>query len=87
MTKQELLNLINSLPDDMKAIPIDVMECAQEASAWERQGVTTDLGSVYQRNVDNEVTLKLHFRTREQGEFLRTYTDPDGSFSNMQLIR
>lgn len=87
MGKQELLDLINSLPDDMQALPINVMECAQEASAWERQGVTTDLGSVYQRNVDNEVTLRLHFRTREQGEFLRTYTDPDGSFRNMKRIR
>jgi len=86
MTKQELLKLIQDLPDDVEVVPFEFRECNQEAGDWESQHRNTNLGGVYQRTVENEITLRLKFRTRTEGEFRRTYENTHGMFFNLRRI-
>lgn len=86
MDKQQLLEFVQSLPDDLQVMPLACEEVDRREHEWESQHRSTHLGGVYQRNVDNTITLRLSFRTREQGEFLRTYTDPDGTFRNLRQV-
>lgn len=86
MNKQELLNLVRSLPDDAEALPLEMSECEQDAGPWENQLTTGLHGGIYQRTIENTLVLRLRFRTRQQGEFRRTYCDPDGSFRNVHIV-
>ncbi|WP_146002144.1 hypothetical protein [Cupriavidus pauculus] len=86
MDKRQLLELIQSLPDDLSVQPLELSECKQREHSWEAQCRTGLYGGVYQRNVDNTLTLRLDFKTREEGEFRRTHTDPDGGFRNLRRI-
>lgn len=87
MNKQELLQLINDMPDDMFALPVEYTECKQRIGEWESTGSVTSIGSVYQRSVENELVLRLKFNTRYEGEFRRKYNDPDGTFYNLRRIK
>lgn len=86
MTKTELLMLVQSLPDDLEAIPLDISESSVVAGDWESQSRSGAYGGVHQRSVDNTLTLRLLFRTRYEGEFRRTYENPDGQFFNVRRI-
>lgn len=86
-TKQQLLEFVQGLPDDAEWLPLEMSECSEDFGDWESQHRSTDLGGVYQRSVDNNLIVRLHFKTREQGEFLRTYCDPEGSFRNLRRIQ
>lgn len=87
MDKQQLLAMIADMPDDLFVSPISLIESARLFGEWESQLRHTQLGGVYQRNVENTLVLRLNFKTREQGEFRRSYTDSDGTFFNMQRVR
>jgi len=86
MNKQQLLELVQSLPDDAECLPIEISECSQDGYEWESQHRSTSLGGVYQRSIENILVLRLQFRTREQGEFRRTYEDQEGSFRNIHRV-
>lgn len=87
MDKQQLLEFVQTLPDNLEVMPISFDESKQEYREWEPQYRSTDLGGVYQCNVDNILTLRFQFMTRYQGEFMRTYNDPDGSFRNLHRVK
>lgn len=87
MDKKQLLDFIQSLPDDLYVQPLEIQECKHEQGPWEGQNRITTLGGVYQRGVDNTLTLRLDFKTRYEGEFRRTYENPDGEFHNLHRIR
>lgn len=86
MDKQQLLEFVQRLPDDAEAFPFELSECEQDAGCWESQHQSGEYGGIYRRTIQNALTLRLSFKTREQGEFRRTYEDPDGMFRNLRRI-
>ncbi|MNJ49936.1 hypothetical protein D3C77_451950 [compost metagenome] len=86
MTKQELLDFVNSLPDDAEVSPRDVTlttENRDEPSPWESTGTTVGR---YRREVEHSVTLRITFTTAQEADFQRTYEDPNGSFRNLRQV-
>lgn len=86
MTKQELLDFVNSLPEDAEVLPRDVTlteENRDDPSPWESTGTT--LGR-YRRDVEHTVTLRIQFTTAQEADFQRTYEDPNGSFHNLHRV-
>lgn len=83
MDKQQLLDLINDLPDDVFALPFEYSECKSQQGDWKSDGLF--IGH-YKTKVENELVIRLHFQTEYAGQFKRTYTDPDGSFYNVIRI-
>ena len=86
MNKQQLLEFITSLPDDLTITPIDLSECKSEAGDWKSQNKVTSLGGVYQQRVDNTLVLRLEFTARYEGEFRRTLENQDGVFHNVHRV-
>lgn len=86
MDKKQLLEIIQSLPDDLYVQPLELLECIQEASEWESLGRHTSLGGVYQKDVRNTLVLRIQFKTRYEGEFRRTYENKLGEFRNVRRI-
>jgi len=87
MDKKQLLELIQNLPDDTAVEPFDYSECRREEGLWESQGRSTEIGGVYRKTVDNELTLRLRFKTQFEGEFRRTYQNSEGQFFNLKRVR
>jgi hypothetical protein len=86
MNKQQLLEFIQGLPDNVQAAPFEYSEISTQQDEWVSQGRSTQCGGVYQCDVENKMTLRLEFKTKFEGEFLRTCTDPDGSFRNIRRL-
>ena len=87
MNKQQLLELIQQMPDDLEVAPINICEGYEKSHEWEYQYRSTHLGAVYRKNVDNEITLTLRFKTIFEGEFSRKYENVTGNFSNLRRIK
>lgn len=87
MDKQQLLKLIEDLPDDVNIEPIEYLESSQKEYEWVSQHRSTDLGGVYRRNVDNTFNFTLRFRTTYEGEFRRTYENAAGTFFNVHRVK
>lgn len=89
MDKQKLLELIQSLPDDLFCNPLNYEEQGQVQHDWvpcppdESQGVS----NAYKRDIDNTLVLRIDFRTTVRGEFRRTIEDPEGQFHNVMRLR
>lgn len=86
MTKQELLDFVNSLPEDAEVLPRDVTLTAEnhdEPRPWESTG--TAIGR-YRREVEHLVTLRITFTSAQEADFQRTYEDPEGSFRNLHRV-
>lgn len=87
MDKKQLIDLIMDMPDDLFVKPIEYQENVNIKHEWESQCRVTSFGGVYQRGVDNELVLRIVFKTRFEGEFSRSYTNPDGCFFNIRRIK
>lgn len=85
MNKQQLLALIQSLPDDAYAEPINFTESTVQENDWYPSEGSACIG-MYQRKVEHDLVLQLRFKTTEEASFRRTYGDPDGSFRNLRRI-
>jgi hypothetical protein len=87
MNKAQLIAFVQSLPDDLCVQPLELTEAASRKGPWERMEGEQQLSNVYRRDVDNTLTIQLDFKTTYQGEFQRTYSQPDGVFTNLKRVR
>lgn len=84
--KQSLIKFIESLPDNLFVRPLNYEEVERKQSEPESLYKSGHYGGVYQWDVENVLTLRLEFNTRVQGEFRRTYTNPDGDWRNCKRV-
>jgi hypothetical protein len=73
MDKQKLLEWVQSLPDNLEALPFELSEIEEQHSDWERVPGATGrvFPTVYQQRVETNLILKLRFTGKVLGEFQR----------------
>lgn len=88
MDKQQLLEWIKGMPDDLQLHPMELTERTSQPSDWQLhpEYKTGIIGRLHTQEVKNELMLRLTFTTMYQGEFIRTYTDKHGSFHNITRV-
>ena len=75
MNKQELLEFVNALPDDMEVEPLNYESLAAEPQApeWSPSiGNNYTACSHYRRKVDRRFTLVVRCQTETEADFERT---------------
>jgi len=92
MNKHELIEFIKTMPDDLQVYPIEHNGWTQtDESPWEGTGWKLgNIGSIYQKNVSNDLTLRLFFTTTTEGEFFRrtnNLMDRDGEWHNLKRVK
>lgn len=89
MNKQQLLELIQSMPEDLFCNPLNYEEQGQVVHDWTRCPPLPDseVYNAYKRDIDNTLVLRIDFRTTVRGEFRRGINDPDGTFYNVVRLK
>jgi hypothetical protein len=84
--KASLIKFIESMPDNLFVQPLQYDEIVKKRSDPVPLYKSGDYGGIYQWDVENVLTLRLEFKTRVQGEFRRTYMNPDGDWRNCKRV-
>lgn len=90
--KQSLLAFIQSLPDEISVGPFEMSSSAEsdlsfDVGRWEAADYGNMLrGGRHVRGVENSLTFRLSFRTREEGYFKRTLELPEGEWRDIKRI-
>jgi hypothetical protein len=84
MSKQQLLQFVQDLPDNVEVFPFEYAN-EHDSFQFETPWKSHQLG-IYRKSVTNNLTLKLKFTAEIEGEFLRTYTNQAGQFLNIHRI-
>jgi hypothetical protein len=87
MDKQQLLEWINQLPDDLEADPIDFCSMKEESTDWQPQ-IFQKIAPYnrYQKYVHTDMNLKIRFKENFVGEFTRDRFGVD-VWSNIHRIK
>lgn len=87
MNKEQLIKLINDLPDDLEVLPSEYFECEKTCTEFKRIDTGKVYSNEYQQNVENTITLKINFKTCFRGEFKRNTDGKHDQFFNVYRIK
>lgn len=88
INKQELLDFVNSLPDNVEVEATNILEADCYKREWTpvQNPVYSDLGGHYETLVTNTITMTFKFDTKYEGFFKRTYENREGIFRNVRRV-
>lgn len=87
MNKAELLEFVQSLPDDAECMPFDITRETITNGEWYPSDDNSLAIGVHKRDVKYNLTLDLVYTVTQAADFKRTYEDPQGIFSNLRRVK
>lgn len=88
MNKQELITFIQSLPENLEVMPLELSEAMDDPREWDRvPNLTGEVyQTVYRRENRRQLNLRLQFTDTEQAEFQRDRLG-NPQWANMLRVR